>query len=64
MMTGVHAIHVVAALLVLLWGAIRTWDGTGRRNPDRWRAIMSRCRTFWHFLFGVWLYLFLILSVL
>jgi cytochrome c oxidase subunit 3 len=64
MMTGVHAVHVAAALLVMLWGAIRTWDGTGRRDPRRWRAVMSRCRTFWHFLFGVWLYLLLILSVL
>ena len=64
MMTGVHALHVVAALLVLLWGAIRTWDGTGRRDLPRWRQVMSRCRTFWHFLLGVWIYLFVILSVL
>ena len=64
MMTGVHAIHLAAALLVLLWGAIRTWDGTGRSDFRRWSVVMSRCRTFWHFLFGVWLYLFLILSVL
>jgi cytochrome c oxidase subunit 3 len=62
MMTGAHAVHVVAALVVLQWGAIRTWDGTGRRDPHRWRATMSRCRTFWHFLLGVWLYLFAILS--
>jgi cytochrome c oxidase subunit 3 len=64
MMTGVHATHVLAALLVLLWGAIRTWDGTGRRDPARWRATMSRCRTFWHFLLGVWIYLFVMLSVI
>jgi cytochrome c oxidase subunit 3 len=64
LMTGVQGVHVVAALLVLLWGALRTWDGTGRRDPGRWRQVMSRCRTFWHFLLGVWIYLFLILSIL
>ena len=64
LMTGVHGVHVVAALLVLLWGAVRTWDGTGRRDLQRWRQVMSRCRTFWHFLFGVWLYLFVVLSLL
>lgn len=64
MMTGVHALHVVAALLVLLWGALRTWDGTGRRDLPRWQQVMSRCRTFWHFLLGVWIYLFVVLSIL
>jgi cytochrome c oxidase subunit III len=64
LMTGAHGVHVLAALLVLLWGALRTWDGTGRRDPDRWRQVMSRCRTFWHFLLGVWIYLFVVLSIL
>jgi cytochrome c oxidase subunit 3 len=63
LMTGVHGVHVAAALLVLLWAALRTWDGTGRRDPQRWRQAMSRCRTFWHFLLGVWLYLFVVLSL-
>jgi cytochrome c oxidase subunit 3 len=64
LMTGAHGVHVVAALIVLSWGALRTWDGTGRRDPDRWQQVMSRCRTFWHFLLGVWIYLFVVLSVL
>jgi cytochrome c oxidase subunit 3 len=64
MMTGAHAIHVVAALIVLLWGAVKTWDGTGRRDLRRWRSTMATCATFWHFLLGVWLYLFGVLTVL
>lgn len=64
LMTGAHGVHVVAALLVLLWGALRTWDGTGRRDPERWRQVMSRCRTFWHFLLGVWICVFVVLSIL
>jgi cytochrome c oxidase subunit 3 len=63
MMTGAHGLHVVAALVVLGWAAFRTWDGTGQRAERRWRAIMRRSRTFWHFLLGVWLYLFALLSV-
>jgi len=62
MMTGAHAAHVLAALLVLAWGAMKTWDGTGRCDPRRWRSTMSRCRTFWHFLLGVWVYLFAMLT--
>jgi cytochrome c oxidase subunit 3 len=62
MMTGAHAVHVVAALVVLLWGAVRTWDGTGKRDRRRWRSTMSRCGTFWHFLLGVWVYVFVLLS--
>lgn len=58
MMTGAHAVHVVAALLVLLWGAVRTWRGDGRRDLRSWSASMGLCRTFWHYLFGVWVYLF------
>jgi cytochrome c oxidase subunit 3 len=62
MMTGAHSAHVVAALIVLLWGATQTWNGTGRRDLRRWRAAMSTCRTFSHFLLGVWVYLFLLLA--
>jgi cytochrome c oxidase subunit 3 len=64
MMTGAHALHVVAALAVLSWAAIRTWDGTGRSDRRRWRTIMTSGRMFWHFLLGVWIYLFALISVL
>jgi cytochrome c oxidase subunit 3 len=64
MMTGAHAIHVVAALVVLSWGALRTCDGTGRRDLRRWQSTMTACATFWHFLLGVWVYLFALLAFL
>ena len=63
MLTGVHGVHIVAALAVLAWGAVRTWTGAGRRDPRRWAAIIGVCRTFWHFLGGVWVYLFILLSM-
>jgi cytochrome c oxidase subunit 3 len=63
MMTGAHAVHVMAALAVIGWGAATTVRGRGRRRPHRWDATMGICRTFWHYLGAVWVYLFLLLSV-
>lgn len=63
MLTGIHGVHVVAALAVLAWGAVRTWTGAGRLDLRRWTAIIGICRTFWHFLGGVWVYLFVLLSI-
>jgi len=63
MLTAIHGLHVVAALAVLAWGAARTWTGVGRRDLRRWTAIVGVCRTFWHFLGVVWLYLFVLLTM-
>jgi cytochrome c oxidase subunit III len=62
MMTGAHGVHVVAALVVLAWASLRTWSGMGRRDFRRWATLLGTARTFWHFLFGVWVVVFLVLS--
>ena len=59
MLTGAHAVHVVAALAVLAWGAA---GAASVRDPRQWAARMTICRTFWHYLGGVWLFLFALLS--
>jgi cytochrome c oxidase subunit 3 len=64
MLTGAHAVHVVAALAVLLRAAAQTVGGIGWRQQRRWRSAMSAARTFWHFLLVVWLYLFALISLL
>jgi cytochrome c oxidase subunit 3 len=61
MLTGAHAVHLVAALVVLSWGAAVTFGGSG--NPRVWAARMSLCRTFWHYLGAVWLFLFALVSL-
>jgi len=61
MLTGAHAIHVVAALGVLFWGAVVTLSGA--RDSRAWTSRLSLCRTFWHYLGGVWLFLFALVSV-
>ncbi len=60
MLTGAHAAHVVAALVVLMWGAVVTLAGS--TDPRAWTARMSICRTFWHYLGVVWLFLFALVS--
>lgn len=62
MLTGAHAVHVVAALTVLAWGFIATWRGA--RDTRAWTARMGSCRTFWHFLGGVWIWLFVLVTFL
>jgi len=58
MLTGAHAVHVVAALAVLAWGAA----GAASIRDQRRRAVrMTICRTFWHYLGVVWLFLFALL---
>jgi cytochrome c oxidase subunit 3 len=61
MLTGAHAVHVVAALVVLGWGAAVTLGGA--ESPRIWAARMSLCRTFWHYLGAVWLFLFALVSL-
>jgi cytochrome c oxidase subunit III len=63
MLTGAHGVHVVAALAVLGWGAALTWGGRGRRDPFAWVSSMRLCRTFWHYLGAVWLFLFALVSL-
>ena len=61
MLTGAHGVHVVAALAVLAWGTARTWSGW--RDPRAWAARMELCRTFWHYLGAVWVFLFVLVSL-
>ena len=61
MITGAHAVHVVAALAVLTWASVFTW--TGPRDRRRWAARFAIGRTFWHYLGGMWLFLLALVSV-
>jgi len=58
MLTGAHAVHIVAALVVLAWGLVSAAGG----RLDDVRADL--CRTFWHYLGGVWLFLFALVTLL
>jgi cytochrome c oxidase subunit 3 len=61
MMTGAHAVHIAAALVVLAWGLRVTLRAV--RQPRGWSARMSLCRTFWHYLGVVWVFVFALVSL-
>ena len=58
LLTGLHGIHLVSAIvfvLVVLNAAFRGKTGSKRL------AQIEMCATYWHFLGGLWLYLFVFL---
>ena len=57
-LVGLHALHVVSGLIVLLISLISSFKFTkDSKNLTR----IQLCATYWHFLDGLWLYLFLFL---
>ena len=63
MLTAAHAVHVVPALMVLVWGAAAAWRQPRAGIALEWDTRMSVCRTFWHFLGGVWMCVFALLTL-
>lgn len=59
-LTGLHGLHIVSAvifLLIVLNSAIRL------RIHSKNMAQMEMCTTYWHFLGGLWIYLFIFLLI-
>jgi len=50
-LTGLHGVHLLAALIALAWSG---------RKP----AVLFLCAAFWHFMGLVWLYVLFVLAVL
>jgi cytochrome c oxidase subunit 3 len=60
MLSGVHAFHVIAGLLALVYLLPRRWSTAG--SPLAADPV-SLCATYWHFVTGIWVYLYLLLFV-
>jgi cytochrome c oxidase subunit 3 len=58
-LTGVHATHLVAALLCVVLLLARTVSSRAQRE---WPYIAGAVATFWHFLTGVWIYLLAVMQ--
>lgn len=58
MLTALHAVHLVGGLAALLYALSRAWR-------PRWTPAeanrLNLSATYWHFVDGVWLYLFILL---
>jgi cytochrome c oxidase subunit 3 len=57
-LTGLHALHLISGLIFLLIVFVRTF--LNLVNAEN-KLSLEMCATYWHFLDGLWLYLFLFL---
>lgn len=60
-LTGAHAVHLMGGLIALAWLLARVWRGPSGASPH---AALKLCATYWHFLDGLWIYLFVVLFML
>lgn len=58
MLTGVHGLHLLGGILALLYALGRAWRS---RLASAEPHALDLCATYWHFVDGVWLYLFLLM---
>lgn len=58
MLTGVHGIHLLGGIGALLYALNRVWRSDW--TPVKTNAF-NLCATYWHFVDGLWLYLFLLM---
>ena len=61
LLTGLHGVHLLGGVFGLLYAFRRAW-GYGRQ-PVLEPTALRLCATYWHFLTGIWLYLFFLLFV-
>ena len=55
LLTGVHAIHLMGGVLALLYAGITNWLN---KPPETRRMIIDVTAWYWHFMGGLWLYIF------
>jgi cytochrome c oxidase subunit 3 len=61
-LTAAHGLHLLGGILALDYLLLRTWRGRREENGARQRvAVVNAAALYWHFMFGVWVYLFLLL---
>jgi len=57
-LTGLHGAHIISALVFLVLVCVAAFRG---KIHSKNMARMEMCTTYWHFLGGLWLYLFIFL---
>lgn len=58
--TGMHGLHLVSGLVFL---AIALYAAYKYKVHSKSLTLIEMCTTYWHFLGGLWIYLFLFLSI-
>lgn len=57
-LTGLHGLHIVSAIIYLILVLVAAYRF---KIHSRSLAMIEMCTTYWHFLGGLWLYLFIFL---
>jgi cytochrome c oxidase subunit 3 len=57
-LTGVHALHLVSGVILLIVVLVATFR---YKVHSKNMVLLEMCATYWHFLGGLWLYLFVFL---
>ncbi|MBI3665189.1 MAG: cytochrome c oxidase subunit 3 [Acidobacteria bacterium] len=60
LLTGAHGVHLLGGVLALFYVAGRAWRGA--EWPNR-QAAVEATALYWHFMDGLWIYLFFLLQV-
>jgi cytochrome c oxidase subunit 3 len=58
MLTGVHAVHLAGGILALLYAGLTVWL---HRPPEIRRIVTDVVAWYWHFMGGLWIYIFCLL---
>lgn len=59
LLTAIHGLHLIGGLVVLANVVFRVWYNN---SPGTLGTPLQLCATYWHFLLGVWLVLFALLT--
>ena len=62
-LTGLHAVHLMAGLIILAYLIGRVSLSERRGDADAMPFVLSIGATFWHFFGALWIYLFAMLSL-
>jgi cytochrome c oxidase subunit 3 len=61
-LTGAHGLHLLGGILGLDFLLMRSWRRRGAEyGAEKRQAIVNAVALYWHFMFGLWIYLFLLL---
>ena len=61
LLTGAHAVHLAGGLLGLSFLWLRSRRIAAEAQPEKRRASVDAVSIYWHFMDGLWIYLFLLL---
>jgi cytochrome c oxidase subunit 3 len=61
-LTGAHGLHLLGGILGLDFLLLRSWRNRfDERGIAKRQAVVNAVALYWHFMFGLWIYLFLLL---